>query len=131
VKVKLRIVYPTGYVEKPILAEAILATGIKMNILEATLDARSGELIASLEAEEAEVERLVGFLRDRGVKVERIVGMLKVDKDRCIDCGACVSICPVQAIEMGEDWVVRFDEDRCVGCGACVRACPMKAVTLV
>ena len=130
-KVKLRIVDPTGYVERPILAEAILTTGIKMNILEATLDARSGELIASLEAEEPEIERLVAFLKDRGVKVERIVGMLKVDKDRCIDCGACVSICPVQAIEMGEDWSVRFDEDRCVGCGACVRACPMKAVTLV
>lgn len=130
-KVKLKIVYPSGYVEKPILAEAILATGLKMNILEATLDARSGELIASLEAGEPEIERLVSFLKDRGVKVERIIGMLKVDRDRCIDCGACVSICPVEAIEMGEDWVVRFDEEKCVGCGACVKACPMKAITLV
>lgn len=42
-----------------------------------------------------------------------------VDHSRCVDCGACVTACPHNAI--GKDF--RIDFDRCDSCRACENAC--------
>jgi MinD superfamily P-loop ATPase len=52
-----------------------------------------------------------------------------VDQDRCVGCGECVSVCPVDAISM-VGGKARVDED-CTGCGACIRVCPEGAMQLV
>ena len=51
---------------------------------------------------------------------------MKVDKDCCVRCGACVSVCPFDAIE-ATDGFVRANE-RCTECGICVKICPMGAI---
>ena len=48
---------------------------------------------------------------------------LKYDKEKCLKCGACVNICPMEAITMGEDGFCVMDNS-CVRCGQCVRVCP-------
>ena len=53
---------------------------------------------------------------------------VKVDKKKCSGCGACVEICPVNAIEIKKDKAVVSDE--CVECGACVNQCPNEAILL-
>ena len=50
-----------------------------------------------------------------------------VDIARCTGCGACVEVCPVEAIAL-VDGKARVDEDACTGCGACVDACPERAI---
>lgn len=40
----------------------------------------------------------------------------------CIACGACVSVCPVQALSMKDGKVV-WDSAVCVGCDACTQTC--------
>ena len=40
----------------------------------------------------------------------------------CIACGACVSVCPVQALSMKDGKVV-LDSAVCVGCDACIQTC--------
>ena len=52
----------------------------------------------------------------------------KVDPDACVACGACVEVCPADAIAM-EDVAV-IDEDACLECGACVNECPQSAITM-
>jgi ferredoxin len=47
--------------------------------------------------------------------------------DGCINCGACVEVCPVVAI--GEqDGVHRIDKATCVDCGACDTVCPVEVI---
>jgi dissimilatory sulfite reductase (desulfoviridin) alpha/beta subunit len=50
------------------------------------------------------------------------------NKDACISCGLCVSICPAQAIEQKDkDFVL--DIDKCLLCGLCINNCPSSAWT--
>jgi NAD-dependent dihydropyrimidine dehydrogenase PreA subunit len=51
-----------------------------------------------------------------------------VDQETCIGCEACISECPVEAIEMvnGKAEI----NDSCVECGACVDVCPVEAISL-
>ncbi|MCD7752287.1 MAG: YjjW family glycine radical enzyme activase [Lachnospiraceae bacterium] len=44
----------------------------------------------------------------------------------CINCGACVGKCPVQALYI-EDGRVKFHPERCVHCDTCIRICPHDA----
>jgi ferredoxin len=49
-----------------------------------------------------------------------------VINDDCINCGACVADCPVDAIKEG-DPKYTITED-CIDCGACVGSCPVDAI---
>jgi len=51
-----------------------------------------------------------------------------VDKDVCVGCEACVSVCPVEAISM-MDGKAEVDPDTCVECGSCVPVCPVEAIS--
>ena len=53
-----------------------------------------------------------------------------IKQDRCIGCGQCVVICPVQAIKLNEDNKAFIDRDICVECSTCYRAvnCPSKVI---
>ncbi|WP_125154559.1 DUF362 domain-containing protein [Clostridium rectalis] len=46
--------------------------------------------------------------------------------DTCINCGACASECPVNAISQGD---TQFDIDAaaCIDCGNCANVCPVGA----
>ena len=46
--------------------------------------------------------------------------------DRCVGCGACVAVCPKEAISL-QDGKAVTDRSLCDGCGACVKVCPVKA----
>ncbi len=128
---RLRLTYPHGYVQKPILAEAIIKLGVPLNILEATVNTKKGEIIVSVEGPEETVEKVVQFFHEKGVGVEKFTYILEIDEGKCISCGACVSPCPVAAISFKPDWTVRFDQEKCVGCGVCVQACPVRAIKLL
>ncbi len=45
----------------------------------------------------------------------------------CIACGACVKVCPFEAVTL-EDNLSRINLDKCRVCGLCVRKCPTKAI---
>ncbi|RLC35171.1 ferredoxin [Candidatus Shapirobacteria bacterium] len=55
----------------------------------------------------------------------------KVDKSICVGCGACVAVCPVNAITIGEDGKAHIDQDKCTHCGLCQQTCPLDAIKLV
>ena len=55
------------------------------------------------------------------------MGYLCVDRDICGYCGACVSVCPTNAVEL-VDIHLRRNESLCIKCRACVKICPVGAM---
>jgi Fe-S-cluster-containing dehydrogenase component len=49
-------------------------------------------------------------------------------KRNCMHCNvpACVSVCPVGALQKTDQGAVSYDEDRCMGCRYCLIACPYR-----
>ena len=53
--------------------------------------------------------------------------MFKIDKEKCVGCGACVGTCP-QALKMGTDGKVEIiDQEKLEQCGG-ESACPFEAI---
>ena len=53
---------------------------------------------------------------------------LKIDREKCVLCEACVRSCPNGALSSEEKIVL--DEEKWVRCGACEDNCPTEAITL-
>jgi len=47
--------------------------------------------------------------------------------DGCVGCGACLSVCPQQCIDISGIPAI-IDQNRCLHCGRCVEACPAGAI---
>jgi formate hydrogenlyase subunit 6/NADH:ubiquinone oxidoreductase subunit I len=64
----------------------------------------------------------------------------KINTDKCLQCGLCVTQCPEKAIVVDEKvaepdglilYTTRVDQDRCTECGVCHSHewwCPAKAI---
>ena len=50
----------------------------------------------------------------------------EINKEKCLKCGACVNMCPVQAISI-VNGVVVIDSKKCISCGTCASICPVQA----
>jgi len=49
-----------------------------------------------------------------------------VDRLKCVGCGACERVCPVDTIEL-IDGKARIGE-ACISCNSCVKTCPYNAI---
>jgi len=58
------------------------------------------------------------------------VATLKLDRDTCIGCGVCVTVCPHRIFRMTLGKAEISDLDACMECGACDKNCPVDAITV-
>jgi NAD-dependent dihydropyrimidine dehydrogenase PreA subunit len=54
----------------------------------------------------------------------------EVDEEKCVGCGECVDVCPVDVYEMQDDKSVPVNAEECIGCESCVEVCEQDAITV-
>jgi len=122
---KLLLRYPLPLDEMPYTAEVILETGAKINIDRATRD----ELIVDVPGDD--VEHVAELFREKGVEVRKLLKLITWDEERCIHCGACISVCPTRVFTFNPSWNINLEEEKCVRCEICVKACPLSALACI
>ncbi len=55
--------------------------------------------------------------------VKKLNPVIGFDKTKCINCYACISVCPVKFCNDGSKDVIEIHHDLCIGCGECLTAC--------
>jgi ferredoxin len=124
----LRLKFDAKTSKKPVISLVTLETGALINILRANVGARKGEMIVEVEDEKlAEVEK---SFKKLGVEVVELGEGVVKDEEKCIHCGLCISICPVEVFRFNEEKKVVADTKHCIHCGVCVNVCPAKALSL-
>lgn len=124
-KVALRI--NTENVTDPIISTVILEKKARINILSAQINEKGGKVL--LEVPDEKTEEIVKAFRDFGVDVE-VGKTIEILKDKCVECGHCITLCPVDAIFFEKDYAIGLDENKCIQCRACLDCCPTRAIKL-
>lgn len=116
---------------KPLIYRLAKDFDVVFNVLEAKiLPKLEGRLILELRGTDQSIATSIDYLTREGVVVEPLTDKIIRDDDRCINCGACTSVCRVDALCIDRATMeVRFDHDKCVACGMCKIACPVGAMS--
>jgi ferredoxin len=116
---------------KPIIYRLARDFDIVFNVLEAKiLPKLEGRLILELRGTEESINKSIDYLTVEGVQVQTLADKIIRDDERCVHCGACTSVCRVDALSINRTTMeVNFDHDMCVACGLCKIACPVDAMS--
>ncbi len=128
--VKILLKFSESLVGKPITSEIVLKYNVPINIITANVTSKGGEFLAEIPDEA--LEKMVKAFRQRGLIVT-LPKLIEIDENECFSCGACITICPVEAMAFDKDFSLVFNKEKCLGstCNACVDACPAKAINSV
>jgi NAD-dependent dihydropyrimidine dehydrogenase PreA subunit len=114
---------------EPVIARTVKETGVLINVERAHIDSVSGEVLVDIPDADADIIRR--HFENAGVNVELLEDAVRRDEEECIECGACISVCPQDVFSLDEDWHLRLEPERCVLCGKCVQACPHNALSIL
>jgi ferredoxin len=71
----------------------------------------------------------IKYLTELGVNIQPLSKDVTRDDEKCTHCGACITVCPTEALYMDKDTMkVIFDSEKCIACELCVKACPPRAM---
>ncbi len=124
---KLLVNFSRGKGRKPIIAQVVRDTGVLINVERAVIDSSEGE--ALIDVPDDQCKLVSDTMISLGARVHILEHSVSLDESECVDCGACISICPREVFSFDPEWKLSLDEKRCVLCGKCVDACPSHALT--
>lgn len=128
---KIVLTFPKEKIDKPIVYKLIKEYNLIFNIMKASITPdQEGHLVLELNGENSEIEKGIKYLKEQGVTIQPLSKDIKVNWDKCTQCGACVSICPTDALYVKDrkTMEVAFDPEKCIACELCIRPCPPRAI---
>ena len=126
---KIVLTFPQSLVDKPIVFRLIKDFDLVFNILRASITPREeGLMVIEISGQENDYKKGLDFLKKQGVNIQPLKKDVQWIEKRCIQCGACIPICPTGALKIDRSSMkVSFDEEKCIACELCVRPCPSRA----
>ena len=115
-------------VKEPIISKIAIEKNVLINIVKASIGPREGEMIIEVNDEKA--DEIFETFKRYGVKIVKLERVLVRDDEKCVHCGACVSICPTEVFRFNEEKKIDVDITKCLHCGVCVKVCPFGALSL-
>jgi ferredoxin len=124
--------FPAAVVEQPVVYHLARDYDLAFNILKAAIGPQEeGLMVLELSGEESDYQRASDYLAKQGIRLQPLLQDIRKNDERCVDCGACVGICPSQALTLERPSMkVLFRAEECVACGECVPTCPVRAMEL-
>ncbi|MDD2586951.1 MAG: NIL domain-containing protein [Syntrophomonadaceae bacterium] len=131
-KNKVVLYFSAAQSEQPIIYRLVKNYDLVVNILKADINPqKQGYLVVEMEGEKDKYQEGISFLKGLGVIVESLSETVVWQEDVCIQCGACASFCPTEALEINRETMeISFNNSKCVVCGMCLDCCPTRAITL-
>ncbi len=132
-KRRLTLHFPRDAVHLPITYRLAVDFDIAAKILRAPIAPnQSGTMVVELSGDIDELEAAEAWLEGQGLALNRAPGQIVIDRQRCVDCGICTSVCPSGALSCSAPaWQLTFDAQRCLVCEQCIPSCPFAAIALV
>jgi len=130
IKKKLVLSFPEKVVTKPITYALVKEFDLVFNILRAEITPdMEGKMLIELQGNDQQIKDATDYLEKAGVAVQEAAKDIMIDKDSCVDCGACTSICITQALVLDKKTKkLKFNKDKCILCGLCLDCCPVTAI---
>ena len=125
---KIRIAFDRSTVQEPIIAKIIIETKIPANVEQAMIDGEEGWALLTLDDKDGKV--FLDALEKQGVHAHVQKNAIIHNREECVDCGLCISLCQKHVFSFDEDWGLEVDADRCVLCGRCAEFCPQRALSI-
>lgn len=124
--------FPHRLVDQPIVFKLVKDFSLSFNILKARVTPEEeGLMVLELSGKEEDFNRGIEYLKKSGVKIQLLSEDIVRNAAKCTDCGLCVPICPVKALETDpKTREVVFHEDKCIACELCVKICPAHAMEI-
>ncbi len=127
---KIVLHFPHEQVDKPIVSKLVRDFGLDFNILKASITPREeGLLVLEVTGEEGDYRRGLDYIHSCGVTVQPLSQDIRRNDVKCTHCGACVAVCPTDALSMDRGSMeVIFSDEECVACELCIKVCPPRAM---
>jgi ferredoxin len=128
---KIVLTFPKEKIDKPIVYKLIKDFNLIFNIMKASITPdQEGHMVLEVSGDKPEIDKGVKYLKDQGVSIQPLSKEIKVNWDKCTQCGACVSICPTAALYIKDrkTMEVAFEPEKCIACELCIRPCPPRAI---
>jgi ferredoxin len=124
--------FPHKLLDKPIVYKLVKEFDLVFNILQARITPQEeGLMVLELSGSKENYANGIKYLTELGVDIQPLSKDVSRDDNRCTHCGACVTVCPTEALYMDKDTMkIVFDSDKCIACELCVRACPPRAMVV-
>lgn len=114
---------------RPIIAEVVKETGVLINVDRARSDAHEGEE-ALVDVPDDYCRIVSEKMRNLGAEVSILEEGIRHDREECVDCGSCISVCPKEVFSFDDQFELQVETRKCILCGRCIIACPHQALSL-